>query len=692
MSHEYFFELLAEEIPAWMLPHPTLERSLVDLCKTEFGLETGGLVETGATSRRIYFVIRALPDKQADRRIEVKGPPLKVAFDAEGKPTKALEGFLKKNDASLSDVTKDAEYVRLEKTVVGRSTREILSERIPAIVEALRWPKMMRWGSGEQSFIRPVHSVISILDGQHLPITIFGLRSGETTEGHRVLDRHTHRIASFDDYVKRLREAKVVVRAAEREGMLRKRARELAAEAGGVPREDESIWDQWRYLTEWPGLVRAEFPKPFLELPEEVLITVMRVHQKQLPIIRDGKLTNSFLSVTDNVDDRDGNAAAGNSFVTNARFADARFFRDTDRKRTLESRLDDLSHLQFQEKLGDYEAKTDRIVRIATAICAKTGRDGNDVIRAATLCKSDLVTEMVKEFTELQGQIGGIYARDEGLPEVVWQAIYDHYLPVSADDPLPRGDAGAIVGLADRIDTLCGFFRIGAKPTGSKDPFALRRAAQGVVQILLNSSNWRIDLGVDALVDIAIEVHGGNAATVREDLTEFLGERVRTLLEAAPWSFAYDEVAAAMAAGWTRSLPDLVERCSALRAIRNEPGFLSILDSAKRIANIIGDVVPGEVSPSLFEHETERRLHELSGLVRAQIEELAVEARYGMALESFAGMAPELEQFFDDVMVMVEDEKVKRNRMALLGSVGRAARRIADVTKIVVDRKELQGK
>jgi glycyl-tRNA synthetase beta chain len=299
---------------------------------------------------------------------------------------------------------------------------------------------------------------------------------------------------------------------------------------------------------------------------------------------------------------------------------------------------------------------------------------------------------MVKEFTELQGHVGGLYAREEGLPSAVCEGIYDHYLPVSVDDPLPRNDVGAIVGLADRIDTLCGFFRVGAKPTGSKDPFALRRAAQGVVQLLLNASNWQVDLGVDTLVDVAVEVHGGVPSEVRDDLLEFLAERVRTLLEAAPWSFEYDETAAAMAHDWTSSLPDLVERCTALRTVRNEPGFLSILDSAKRIANIIGDVVPGQVDPSLFDHDTEKRLYEISGLVTAQITELADEGRYGDALESFASMAPELEKFFDDVMVMVEDEKVKLNRMALLDGVGRAPRRIADVTKIVIDRKELQGK
>jgi glycyl-tRNA synthetase beta chain len=303
---------------------------------------------------------------------------------------------------------------------------------------------------------------------------------------------------------------------------------------------------------------------------------------------------------------------------------------------------------------------------------------------------------MVKEFTDLQGKVGGIYAREEGLPENTWRAIYDHYLPVNIDDALPRTVSGAIVSLADKIDTLAGFFLIGAKPTGSKDPFALRRAAQGIVQILLNRDKRTVKIGIDKLLDIALEAHEqpGNTGAQRpkDDLLVFFAERVRTLLETSAYGFAYDEIAAAMEAGWASSLTDLVDRITALKAMRNEANFLSILDSAKRIANITaGQEAAPAIDPSKLESEVERRLADLVSVVREQIEEAVAERNYKRALETFAAMAPELETFFDEVMVMVEDAGVRRNRMALLRTVGNAVMKIADVTKIVVDRREYRA-
>ncbi len=453
-----------------------------------------------------------------------------------------------------------------------------------------------------------------------------------------------------------------------------------------------SIWGQWRYLTEYPGVVRAEFRPEYLALPEEVLVTVMRVHQKQLPIRNaDGSLTNSFLAVLDNEGDPDGNAAYGNSFVTNARFADAKFFYDVDRKTPLAGRLEQLSHLQFHAELGNYAEKTARIARIVAPVCDEAGTDSAEACEAAQLCKTDLVTEMVKEFTDLQGKVGGIYAREEGLSEGVWQAVYDHYLPVNADDPLPRGIAGAMVSLADRIDTLVGFFRIGLKPTGSKDPFAMRRAAQGVVQILLNRDKRQVRIGIERLIDLALaQQPGGNDAggQLKADLLAFFGDRVRTILETSSYGFAYDEIAAAMEAGWASSLTDLVDRITALRNVRNDANFLSILDSARRIANITAGHEGSTVNPAKLENDTERRLNELAGEVGAQVAELIAERNYNSALQSFAGLAPELETFFDEVMVMVDDEALRKNRMSLLRKVGSSVGRIADVTKIVVDRRE----
>ncbi len=710
---EYFFELLTEEIPAWM--HTAAQATLLQqLTKLTQDLgeppDDRNPVIVNSTPRRIIFFLSRIPLRESDREEEVKGPPVKAAYDAEGKPTQALNGFLKKNNATLADLivgnresgeaptsdnrqpttdNRSLDYIRVKRTIKGRSAGEILQERVPQIIESLRWPKMMRWGKGEHSYIRPIHSVVSVLDGEHLPITIFDIPSGATTRGHRTLAPQPIDVLSYNDYVTKLELARVVIDADRRRHVMAERARVLGQQAGGIPSVDASIWSQWQYLTEYPGVVRAEFGREYLSLPDEVLVTVMRVHQKQLPIrTTDGQLTSFFLAVLDNDADLDGNAAYGNSFVTNARFADAKFFYETDRKRTLESRLEQLEHLQFQEKLGNYRDKTKRIEEIAAAIS-----DDADTLAAARLCKTDLPTEMVKEFTDLQGKIGGIYAREEGLPQNTWQAIYDHYLPVNIDDALPRTLSGAIVSLADKIDTLVGFFRIGAKPTGSKDPFALRRAAQGIVQILLNRDKRSVKIGIDKLVAIALAAHQqpDNPAPqqLKDDLLAFFAERVRTILEASAYGFAYDEIAAAMEAGWASSLTDLVDRITALKAMRNEPNFLSILDSAKRIANITsGQESAAGVDPSKLESDTERRLAEIVPLMSDQVDELIGERNYKLALETFAAMAPELETFFDEVMVMVEDEGVRRNRMALLRTVGNAVMKIADVTKIVVDRRE----
>jgi glycyl-tRNA synthetase beta chain len=683
---EYYFELLTEEIPAWMhdAAQATLNQQL-----SQIVTESGGNPETiriTSTSRRIVFFLPNVPEREADRDEEVKGPPRKAAFDAENKPTQALAGFLRKNNASEADIMEGGEYVRIRRRVAGRTAESILQQRVPSMIESLWWPKMMRWGKGENAYIRPIHGVVSMYEGRHLPITIFGVASGNTTVGHRTLSPKRFEVTTYNDYVTKLELARVVVDSMRRRHVMAERARVLATDMRGTPAVDASIWAQWQYLTEYPGVLRAEFRPEYLSLPEEVLVTVMRVHQKQLPI-RDSseRLMPAFLAIIDNEADPDGNAAYGNSFVTNARFADAKFFYDVDRKVPLLERREQLSHLQFQEKLGNYLDKTQRIEKIVRAVCDEAGIPADDAADAAAMCKCDLVTEMVKEFTELQGRIGGIYAREEGSREAVWQAVYDHYLPVNIDDPLPRGIAGCVLSIADRIDTLVGFFRIGAKPTGSKDPFALRRAAQGIVQILLNRDKRQVKIGIERLIDIA----GG--ADVKADLLAFFADRIRTILEASQYNFAYDEIAAAMASGWHSSLTDLVDRIAAVKAIRDEANFLSILDSAKRIANITQGHVETAVNAAKLENDVERRLNDLAGEVGEQVREMIAEREYRRALESFAAMAPELETFFDEVMVMVEDQAVRANRMSLLRKIGSAVSAIADVTKIVVNRSEYRA-
>jgi glycyl-tRNA synthetase beta chain len=698
---DFLFELLTEEIPAWMIPDrlAVLREKLGEIIALYEGeIPAAERIECDATSRRIWFLIRELEEKQPDRVEEVKGPPEKVAWDAaSGAPTRALEGFLRKNDATPDEIERRDGYVWLERKVEGESIEAFLAEQVPPLIEGLRWPKMMRWGAGEHSWIRPVHGVVAIYGDLVLPIRIFDVTSEGETEGHRTRGSGRVSLAFTDEYRDRLEEARVIVDSSRRVAMLRSAALALAKEVGGVPAEDESIWSQWAFLTEFPGVVRSEFREDYLALPEEVLTTVMRVHQKQLPVMAGGALTRWFLSIIDADEDPQGLASTGNAFVTNARFADAMFFYEFDRKRSLADRVEDLTHLQFQESLGNYREKTTRITRIAEAIHAESGaRSGIDDLReACTLAKTDLLTEMVKEFTDLQGQIGGIYARLEGKSEPVWQAIYDHYLPQSMEDGLPRGEVGAIVSLADRLDTLAGFFLIGLRPTGSRDPFALRRAAQGLVRILFAEEEYPIAVAVDRLVEVAVDAQSVEPGESREEtrsaIVEFLEERVRAVLESR-WGFAYDETAAGMAAGWTGSLPDLRHRLEALRRARASGDFLSILDSAKRIANITPSGFRGSLDQDLLEHDAEKRLAEITATVREQIEEMIREKKYDLALQSFAAMAAELETFFDQVLVNVEDHRIRDNRLALLQQVGSAVASIGDVTKIVVQRKSLESR
>lgn len=689
---ELFVEVLTEEIPAWMI-EPRLEviRDRLETLTEEFAGSMDGItIEADATSRRLWMSIAGLRARQDDRDETVKGPPERIAWDDEGSPTKALDGFLRKNGVGLDDVERRDGYVWVEKKIAGRTASDFFAEELPPLIEKLRWPKMMKWDGGE--WIRPVHSVIALVDGEVVDLKLFGIAAGSRTEGHRTRHEGEIEIAGLADYEQKLEEAKVVVRTDERLSSLQRSARDLAAEVGGEPVADESIWGQWKYLTEYPGLVRATFDEEYLELPHEVLVTVMRVHQKQLPVVRGGELTSSFLAIIDGDDDPEGFASSGNAFVTNARFADALFFYRHDLRTRMVDRIDSLGSLQFQERLGDYRAKTERMLAIGREIARASGSQiGDEKLELAVrISKVDLQTEIVKELTELQGVMGGVYAREEGIDGEVADAIYDHYRPQTLDDELPRNELGAIVSLADKIDTLAGFFLLDLEPTGSRDPFALRRAAQGIVRILFAGV---VPISASRLVEIGVKAHSiehQDREGVRERLIRFLGERVRTILE-GPMGYAYDEVEATMAAGWADDLEDLVARTEALRGVRGQKDFLSILDSAKRIANITPEDFSGELDPDLLEEDAERRLAELGSAVDSQIEELIESQKYREAFSSFAAMAPELEQFFNDVLVNVEDTRVRDNRIALLQVVGNSVSAIADVTKVVVERKAIAG-
>ncbi|HTS03547.1 MAG TPA: glycine--tRNA ligase subunit beta, partial [Thermoanaerobaculia bacterium] len=426
---EFLLEILAEEIPAGVLPGAR-EDLLARVSGAFAEARLGGSLTVHSTSRRLILVGEGVAERQPDAELEVTGPPASKGFDEDGRPTSAARGFARAHGVSVDALTvvrlPKGAYVAAKKVVSGRPASEVIAEILPPLVEKMTFPRMMRWGDGTPSWIRPVHSVVALLDGLVVPMHLFGVESGRTTFGHRTLAGGRLVVIGVQDWLAKLRGAFVEPDLAARRARLAARAQELAGEIGGSPAEDAALLDTWAHLVEWPGLVRGSFDEAYLSLPEEILVTSMREHQKMLPVRRDGALLPAFLAVCDQAGDPKGLIAQGNEWVTAARFADARFFWDDDGRTKLEDRLARLGRLQFQETLGDYLRKTGRVQDLAERLAARLHvADPSAVVRAARLMKADLVTDMVREFPDLQGVVGGLYARREGEREEVWQAIYD---------------------------------------------------------------------------------------------------------------------------------------------------------------------------------------------------------------------------------------------------------------------------
>jgi glycyl-tRNA synthetase beta chain len=685
---EFLLEILAEEIPAGVLSQARndLLRGLADALAAE---RIGGTFFALSTSRRLILFSRDVPEVQDDREIESVGPSVKVAFDAEGKPTRAAEGFARGQGVAVEALrivsTPKGEYVSVSRVVEGRFTSEILAEAIPAVVAKMSFPRMMRWGDGRNTWIRPVHSVVCLLDGLVVPFSLFGVESGRTTFGHRTLAPGRIVVVGVDDYVTKLRASFVEPDYATRRRTLVEKAEALAAEVGCSAVDDATLLDILAHLVEWPGLVRGSFDAAYLELPEEILVTAMREHQKVLPT-RDaaGALAPHFLAVADHAGDPKGFIARGNEWVLNARFADARFFWDDDGKLPLEERVPLLARLSFQEKLGDSFRKAQRVEALSERLAVDLGLGESvaEVTRAAQLARADLVTDMVREFPDLQGIVGGLYARRDGESESVWQAIYDHYLPAGADDALPRDEVGRVVALADRVDTLAGFFALGLVPTGSRDPYALRRAALGVVRILLEGA---LRLDRPAAIRAATALHdlaGVTGDEVAASLHPFLLDRLRFLLERR--GFRHDVVEAVL----TTDCPDVTdaaERVAAVAAVRRQPDFGPLAVAFKRVQNILaqaGSPAGGELDPALMSDDSERQLAGDFYQARGILDELIGARRYEEALSVMASLGPSLDRFFTDVMVLVDDEAVRRNRLSLLGAMRDQFFRVARLSEI----------
>jgi glycyl-tRNA synthetase beta chain len=643
----FLLEIGTEEIPDWMIP-AALESLRVLFEKLAIPHDS---VTLDATPRRLVLRAEGLPAKQADSEERVLGP-------AKSAPPQAVAGFARKHgvapDALTVESTAKGDYYTFVRTVAGRATKDILAESLGGIILQLSFPKTMYWtGKGGPRFIRPIRWIVALLGDEVVPFELAGVRSGAVTSGHRRLGEREITVTTAN-YVERLRENHVILSAEERRN-------KIHDELQGVRvKPDPALVETLVYLTEYPAPIVGSFDAEFLALPEEVLVTVMRHHQKYFSVEDEqGKLAPEFVAVMNIPSDPEGFVRRGNERVLRARFNDARFFWETDQKKTIAGRVPDLAHVTFQAKLGSYLEKTERTKTLAREL----GGDDH-AVRAAELAKCDLTTELVKEFTELQGVVGGLYARAQGEPEPVWQAIYDHYKPESMEDAIPRNRTGQVVALADKLDTLRGCFAVGLIPTGSRDPFALRRAAQGVVKILVEG---KLD------IDLAPLVGGGTDGA--KALAEFLQDRIRYYFKDVR-GFEYDEVNAAMAAGWS-NLADLEARLIRVRNLRSSPDFEPLAASFKRIRNILDQqkfdrASAAPIDPKLFEDGPERDLYD-------EYRRIA-----GQPIESVVSrLRPKVDLFFDKVLVNAPEDDVRRNRLMLLGTLLLEFSNIADFSEIV---------
>lgn len=707
MKHtaEFLLEIGCEEIPARMIPRAAAEFKVI--LEKHFSSERilGDCeIQTFGAPRRLVAICQALPLRQPDIVREVSGPPKAVAYDDVGRPTKAAGSFAARHGLQISKLyvvtTPKGEYLAGKQTIRGRPTREILRELLPRAIAAIPWPRSMYWRSPEERFVRPVRWIVALLGGQAIPLRFAGVTSGKTTAGHRFLGKRKIPIGSLAEYFRKLRTNYVLADPAERRKKIERELQALTRKNGLQPHRDEELLELVTYLNEFPTVIRGEFDPSFLQLPEEILITVMRDHQKYFAVEhKDGGLAPHFLAVINLDRDRAGVVGAGHERVLRARFTDAQFFWDVDQKCRLADNLPKLATVTFESRLGSYADKTQRLRDLTAGFVKQWSSKGvaeisaATAIRAAELAKCDLVTEMVREFPELQGIVGGLYARVQGEPEEIAWAIYDQYRPAGLEDPIPRNLAGCAVSLADKLDTLVGCFAIGIIPSGSSDPFALRRAALGIVKVLVEKRlPFPLAENVHAVAQ-ALEKHPPKikvTAEVQKAATEFILERARFVFRER-YGFAYDEVNAVMAAG-SDDLVDALNRLEALRAIRRSKNFEPLAASFKRIRNILEKAGPAEhwrlpaVQPGLFVVEAERTLHIAASQVARETEQLRREYRYREALSLIAGLRPLVDKFFADVLVMAEEENLRRNRLTLLSELLREFSTIADFSELAVTK------
>jgi len=664
-----------------------------------------------STPRRLTVSVTGISAAQADAEEQVMGPAVKIAYK-DGQPTAAAQAFAKKVNLPIEHIKKvttpKGEYLAANVRTKGRSASQVLAEMLPKEIAGIYWPKSMYWREGKpERFVRPVRWIVAMLDGEVIPLEFAGVKAGSETCGHRVLGSWTL-LKAAKDYEAALESNKVAVDSRAREERIRKA---LDAAARSVPnvrwREDKELLDTVVNLTEWPSAILGSFDKSYLDLPEEVLVTVMRDHQKYFAVEdANGKLAPHFLAVLNTDGDPDGLIRHGNERVLRARFNDARFFWQTDQKIPLTERVNMLHAVTFQKDLGNYHAKAGRVANLASSLAADLASAGDAKIdsdalhKAAWLAKTDLTTELVKEFTELQGIIGGLYAKAQHHGPRIADAIYDQYKPESVEDSAARTIEGAVLSIADKADSIAGMFALGNIPTGSKDPFALRRQANGIIKTI---AEHKLRIRLSGLLLEAVNSYKSAPGKLQEffkdspqdKVTEwvntFFRERLEFYLREAR-GFAYDVVNAVLAAG-ADDVVDAVARAEAVTAVRGSEDFEAISVSFKRMKNILRQAreakhaAAPEFAPTMAREKEEITLSGEMPHIAGTADRLRMEGKYREALSEVSKLRPFIDAFFDKVMVMDPDERIRANRLALLSKLLQDFSTVADFSEIVTEKK-----
>jgi len=686
---ELLFEIGTEEVPSVYMPDAL--RGLGEVAdrllrEARLGFKR---IRTLGTPRRLTLHVEGLAEKQTDEVREVVGPPKAAAYDKEGKPTAAALGFARAQGIPVEQLhvraTERGDYLVAVKKIKGVRTADVLPALLPKLITSLTFPKSMRWGDRSIRFVRPIRWLLAVYGGKAVAFEIEGITSGTITYGHRFLASKPIQVRSFKEYVSKLERGFVIVDQSRRRELVKQLVTKAAAQVGGQAVIEPDLLEQVTHLVEYPNLIRGSFPEQYLELPKELIITPMRKHQRYFPVVdKKGKLLPYFVAVS-NMKTRNMDVIrVGNERVLRARLADADFYYREDRKKLpLEKLVPRLGHILFQERLGTLLDKTNRIVELA-GFMAKAVDPAleDDARRTATLCKADLAAGMIREFTELQGVMGRYYAEASGEKEEVAVGIEEHYLPRYAGDALPKTRAGALVGVADRLDSIAGCFGIGLVPTGSEDPYALRRAAMGSI---LTMAGQGLSVSLGALTQKALELLRDRISRPHgEALSDILGFlRVRCEGIMIDRGIPADVANAVLHAGFD-DVPRAFQRAQALAKAKKDPDFASLAIAFKRVANILPPGFVGGVDEGRLEQDAERVLHREVQALQGEVTRLIDRGDYEGALRKIATLRPAVDRFFDDVLVMVEDKSVRENRFGLLAETAGLFSRIADFRQIAV--------